>query len=62
MDDTFTITCYGQTKTYKESERRKMIDEYTLATYCCEGSEGERYALILCDLEVGMKECKDEWD
>ena len=62
MDDTFTITCYWQTKTYKESERGKMIEEYTLATYCCEGSERERYALILCDLISGMKDCKDGWD
>ena len=62
MKDTFTITCYGKTTTYPESKRAEQIREYELAMYSCEGSERERYTMILCDLEMGMKDCKDEYD
>lgn len=28
MAKTFTITCYGETKEYPESQRKKMIKEF----------------------------------
>ena len=43
MARTFTITCYGKTKEYPESQRKKMIKEFETAMLCCDGSEAERY-------------------
>ena len=59
MVSTFTITCYGKTKTYKESQRNKMAKEYKTAMLCCDGSEAERYSNIYQDLIAGEKECMD---
>jgi len=59
MLNTFTITCYGKTKTYKESQRKKMTREYEVAMLCCDGSEAERYSNIYQDLIAGEKECMD---
>ena len=59
MTGTFTKTCYGKTKTYKESQRNKMAKEYKSATHCCDGSEAERYSNIYQDLVAGEKECMD---
>lgn len=59
MTNTFTITCYGKTKTYKESQRKKMTKEYQTAMLCCDGSETERYSNIYQDLVAGEKECMD---
>ena len=59
MVNTFTITCYGKTKTYKESQRNKMAKEYKTAMLCCNGSEAERYSNIYQDLIAGEKECMD---
>ena len=59
MADTFTITCYGKTKTYKESQRKKMTREFETAMLCCDGSEAERYSNIYQDLIAGEKECMD---
>ena len=59
MVNTFTITCYGKTKTYKESQRNKMAKEYKTAMLCCNGSEEERYSNIYQDLSAGEKECMD---
>lgn len=59
MADTFTITCYGKTKTYKESQRKKMTKEYETAMLSCDGSEADRYSNIYQDLVAGEKECMD---
>lgn len=59
MQGTFSITCYGKTKTYKESQRKKMTKEYETAMLCCDGSEAERYSNIYQDLIAGEKECMD---
>ena len=59
MVNTFNITCYGKTKTYKESQRNKMAKEYKTAMLCCNGSEAERYSNIYQDLIAGEKECMD---
>ena len=59
MVNTFTITCYGKTKTYKESQRKKMTKEYETAMLCCDGSEAERYSNIYQDRIAGEKECMD---
>lgn len=40
MEGTFTITCYGSTKTYRESERAKMMKEFMEGMAMCDGSEG----------------------
>ena len=50
MVRTFTITCYGKTKEYPESQRKKMIKEFETAMLCCDGSEAERYRNIYGDL------------
>ena len=39
MARTFTITSYGKTKEYPESQRKKMIKEFETAMLCCDGSE-----------------------
>lgn len=59
MANTFTVTCYGKTKIYKESQRNKMAKEYKMAMLCCDGSEAERYINIYQDLIAGEKECMD---
>ncbi len=59
MTSTFTIICYGKTKTYNESQRKKMTQEYKTAMLCCDGSEAERYSNIYQDLIAGEKECMD---
>ena len=59
MVRTFTITCYGRTKEYPESQRKKMIMEFETAMLCCDGSEAERYRNIYGDLVAGEKECMD---
>lgn len=59
MVATFTITCYGKTKTYKESQRNKLAKEYKIAMLSCDGSEAERYSNIYQDLVAGEKECMD---
>ena len=56
MARTFTITSYGKTKEYPESQRKKMIKEFETAMLCCDGSEAERYRNIYCDLVTGEKE------
>ena len=57
--DTFTITCYGKTKTYKENQRKKMTQEFKTAMLYCDGSEARRYENIYQDLIAGEKECLD---
>ncbi|MCF0187676.1 MAG: hypothetical protein HUJ98_14455 [Bacteroidaceae bacterium] len=59
MSNTFTITCNGETKTYPESQRKKMAKEYKTAMLCCDGSEAVRYDNIYQDLLAGEKECMD---
>lgn len=59
MANTFTVTSYGKTKIYKESQRNKMAKEYKMAMLCCDGSEAERYINIYQDLIAGEKECMD---
>lgn len=59
MARTFTITCYGETKEYPESQRKKMIKEFEMAMFCCDGSEAERYRNIYRDLVAGEKKCVD---
>ena len=55
-----TITCYRKTKSYPESQRKKMQDFYLEGMACCEGSEQERYAHIYTDLAAGKEHCFDE--
>ena len=59
MANTFTITCYGKTTTYEESQRKRLTKEYKTAMLCCDGSEADRYSNIYQDLIAGEKECMD---
>ena len=61
MANTFTITCYGKTKTYPESKRKAMMKEFMVAMASCDGSEQERYTNIYLDLAGGAKVCTDEY-
>ena len=56
----FTITCYGKTKSYPESQRKAMMDFYYEGMVCCDGSERERYTNIYIDLSEGREHCSDE--
>lgn len=53
-----TVTCYGQTETMT---REEAIDEYYEGMMCCEGSEGERYKSIYCQLMNGDTNVSDEY-
>ena len=55
MANTFTITCYGKTTTYDESQRKRLTKEYKTAMLCCDGSEADRYSNIYQDLIAGEK-------
>lgn len=54
---TVTTICYGKTETWKS--RKEAIAFYTECFYCSEGSEHERYANILMDLQNGKTICRD---
>ncbi len=56
----FTITCYGKTTEYDESERLTQIKRFLEAMDWSDGSEKARYANILSDLMHDCKSCKDE--
>jgi hypothetical protein len=55
----FKITCYGETKTYSESQRKEMMQFYLEGMASCEGSEQERYTNIYLALASGLEHCKD---
>jgi len=54
-----SITCYNQTKTYPESKRKALIDEYREGVLCCDGCEKERYMNVYLMLEAGYDKCTD---
>ena len=56
----FTITCYGKTKSYPESQRKAMMDSYLEGMACCDGSERDRYSHVYADLAAGMEHCFDQ--
>ena len=56
----FKITCYGKTKTYPESQRKKMTRFYFEGMCCCDGSERERYTRIYTALSSGLMHCTDQ--
>ena len=55
--DKVKITCYGKTEIMDRNEAMKLYRE---GIACCDGSEKERYATILCGLMAGQKEVSDE--
>ena len=57
MKDMVTITCYGKTETM---DRQKAINKFTEGLLCSEGSERERYAIILSGLMSGLTNVDDE--
>ena len=56
------ITCYGEKKVYKDSERKKLMDHFLEGMLACDGSERDRYTSIYCGLEEGCNVVDDEWD
>lgn len=52
-----TVTCYRQKETMT---REEAIDKYYEGMMCCEGSEGERYQTIYCQLMEGLTNVSDE--
>lgn len=56
----FTITCYGKTKSYPESQRKAMMGFYLEGMACCDGSERDRYSHVYADLAAGMEHCFDQ--
>lgn len=58
MNDEVTVICYGQKTVWKN--RKDAMDFYWQGVAECDGSERERYALVLYDLYAGLKVCTDE--
>ena len=52
-----TVTCYRQKQ---KMTREEAIDMYYEGMLCCEGSEGERYQTIYCQLMEGLPNVSDE--
>ena len=57
-DESVTVICYGQKTVWKN--RKDAMDFYAEGVMACDGSERERYALILSGLYAGLKLCTDE--
>ena len=55
--DMVKVTCYGTTETMNRAD---AINLYREGVMCCEGSEQERYAIILAGLLSGLNEVSDE--
>jgi len=58
LNQIVTVTCYGKTE---PMTREKAIDEFYTGMMCCEGSEGERYKSIYCQLMNGDTNVSDEY-
>ena len=56
-EDLVTVTCYGQTKTWR---RQEAIDFFLEGMCSCEGAEQEHYPSIYLQLIGGAKEARDE--
>lgn len=57
--DRFVTVIYGKQRVYYERDRRKVIGEYLKAVLTTEGSERERYAKIVAELENGEEYAVD---
>ena len=57
-NDMVIVTCYGNTK---QMRRPKALEYYAEAMSCSEGSERERYAIIVSKLLNGETNCTDEY-
>ena len=60
MNETITITCYGETETWTDREKAKAFYLNCMAN--SEGSEQNRYAAIYTQLCMGFAQCSDEQD
>lgn len=58
-DDMVTTICYGKEETWLS--RQMAIDTFTEAMNATEGSEHDRYAKIVADLEAGEEVATDEF-
>ena len=58
MKDMVKVTCYGKTETM---ERKDAISKFSECIMWSDGSEMERYAMILAGLTHGETEVSDEW-
>ena len=57
MKERVKVICYGK---MERMTRKEAIDKYFDGMMCCEGSEGERYKNIYCQLMLGEKTASDE--
>ena len=56
--DKVTTICYGQKKEW--ADRWDAVDFFKEGVLACDGSERERYEIILLKLLAGERECSDE--
>ena len=55
-ENKISVTCYGETKEFASKDEATAY--FYEALTCCEGSEKELYADILCDLNSGKTNIK----
>lgn len=53
------VTCYGKVYEYKTA--RQAINHFLEGMACSDGSEYERYAYIVEQLEAGLTDVNDEY-
>jgi len=58
LQEKVKVTCYNKTETMTRGE---AIDKFYEGMLCCEGSEGERYTSIYCQLLEGCKNVSDRY-
>lgn len=55
--DRVTTICYGQRREWKD--RWEAVEFFKEGVIVCDGSEAERYTVILLKLLAGETECED---
>ena len=58
LQEKVKVTCYNKTETMTRGE---AINKFYEGMLCCEGSEGERYTTIYCQLLEGSKNVSDRY-
>ena len=56
LKEQVNVTCYNKKETMT---REDAINKYYEGMMCCEGSEGERYRTIYCQLMEGLTNVYD---
>ena len=58
MKDPVTTICYGEAREWEN--RWDAVDFFMKGVFTCDGSEKDRYAVILMKLLAGEDTCSDE--